>query len=492
MSAAPGKLAVCLLTSEVAPLSKTGGLADVTGALAKSLHAAGHDVRLFTPFYSSIDRAALAARPVPALQRLPLALGTHRYLVSVLEAALPGAGGAPVYLVDCPALYARATLYTSDPDEHLRFIALTHAVFASCAGLGWAPQIFHCNDWHTAFAPLFLRTEYGREALFARARTVLTIHNIGYQGIFPAADIADLGIAPGDRFLLHQDDLAAGRINALRHGILYAGAITTVSPTHAREICTAQYGMGLEDSLRSRADALTGILNGVDYDEWDPRRDPFLPVRYDPDHLAGKAALKRQFLARMGLTTAPGVPLAGVVSRLAAQKGIELMFETLPKVLGERPLALAALGSGEAKYEQFFAGLMRSFPGLAVFESGYDEELSHWIEAASDLFLMPSRYEPSGLNQMYSLRYGTVPVVRRTGGLADSVEHYDPQSGRGTGVVFNDFDPPALEWALNTALDLYAQPAHWTRLMRNGMRRDFSWQRATGEYLGVYRRLTAA
>jgi starch synthase len=491
MSATPGKLVICLLTSEVAPLSKTGGLAEVTAALAKSLHADGHDVRLFTPCYSSIDRTALAARPVAQLQQLALAVGAHRYVFSVLEAPLPGAGGAPVYLIDCPELYARASLYTTAADEHLRFIAFTRAVFMSCALLKWPAQIFHCNDWHTAFAPLFLRTEYGQEALFAAARTVLTIHNIGYQGIFPAADLADLGLAPGETHLLHQDDLAAGRINALRHGILYADAITTVSPTHAREICTRQYGMGLEDSLRSRANALTGILNGVDYDEWDPRRDRFLPVHYDAEHLAGKAALKRRFLARLGLRTGPEVPLGGIVSRLAMQKGIELMFETLPRVLAARPLALAALGSGEAKYEQFFTTLARSFPGRVVFESGYDEALSHWIEAAGDLFLMPSRYEPSGLNQMYSLRYGTVPVVRRTGGLADSVEHYDAASGRGTGVVFNDFDPPALEWALNTALDLYAQPAHWSRMMRNGMSQDFSWQRATAQYLGVYRRLSA-
>lgn len=492
MSAAPGKLAICLLASEVAPLSKTGGLADVAGALAKYLHADGHEVRLFTPCYSSIDRAALGARPVAALQQVPLALGAHQYLFSVLEAALPGAGGARVFLIDCPALYARASLYTADPDEHLRFIALTRAALMSCARLKFAAQIFHCNDWHTAFAPLFLRTEYAREPLFAAARTVLTIHNIGYQGIFPAADVADLSLPPGDTHLLHQDDLRAGRINALRQGILYADAITTVSPTHAREICTAEYGMGLEDSLRARGGALTGILNGVDYDEWDPRRDRFLPVHYDPEHLAGKAALKRQFLARMRLTTAPEVPLAGVVSRLAMQKGIELMFDTLPRLLESRPLAFAALGSGEAKYERFFAKLQRSFPGRVVFESGYDEALSHWIEAASDLYLMPSRYEPSGLNQMYSLRYGTVPVVRRTGGLADSVEHYDVASGRGTGVVFNDFDPPALEWAVNFALDLFGQPAHWSRVMLNGMSQDFSWQRATGEYEAVYRRLTGA
>jgi len=490
MSAAPGKLAICLLASEVAPLSKTGGLADVAGALTKYLHADGHDVRVFTPLYSAIDRTALAPRAVAGLGGVALTLGAHRYVFAVLEARLPGSL-APVYLIDCPALYARASLYSADPDEHLRFIAFTHASLIACRQLGLRPQILHCNDWHSAFAPLLLRTAYRDEASFAATRTVLTIHNIGYQGIFPAAEVADLGLPPGETSLLHQEDLKAGRINALRHGILYAGAITTVSPTHAREICTAEYGMGLDADLRARGADLTGILNGVDYDEWDPRRDRFLPVHYDPDRLDGKAELKRRFIARSALTSAPDVPLAGIVSRLAAQKGIELMFEALPKVLQARPLALAALGSGEAKYEQFFAALTRSFPGRVVFEAGYDEEQSHWIEAASDLFLMPSRYEPCGLNQMYSLRYGTVPIVRRTGGLADSVQHYEPASGSGTGVVFNDFDAPALEWALNFGLDLYARPPEWARLIRNGMSQDFSWQRRTGEYLAVYRRLLA-
>ena len=491
MSAAPGKLAICLLASEVAPLSKTGGLGDVAGALTKYLHADGHDARLFTPLYSSIERAALAPTPVAGLTSIPLTIGAHHYTFSVLEARLPGTD-APVYLIDCPALYARASLYTAAADEHVRFIAFTRASLIACERLGFRAQILHCNDWHTAFAPLFLRTGSGRQGALAAARTVLTIHNIGYQGIFPAADLADLGLAPAETALLHQDDLKAGRINALRHGILYADAITTVSPTHAQEICTAEYGMGLEDSLRARGGALTGILNGVDYDEWDPRRDRFLPVHYDPAHLAGKAELKRQFLARMRLVTGPAVPLAGIVSRLAAQKGIELMFDALPKVLAARPLAVAALGSGEAKYEKFFAELAESYPGRVVFEAGYDEALSHWIEAASDLFLMPSRYEPCGLNQMYSLRYGTVPVVRRTGGLADSVQHYEAATGSGTGVVFNDFDAPALEWALNTALDLYAEPAQRARLIANGMAQDFSWQRRTGDYLEIYRRLGAS
>ena len=487
----PEKLAICLLASEVEPLSKTGGLADVSGALTKYLHGAGHDVRLFTPCYASIDRAAYSAQPVEGLQQVPLAVGPNHYVFSVLRAQLPC--GAPAYLIDCPALYARTALYTSDPDEHLRFLGFTRAALVACQRLAWAPQVLHCNDWHTAFAPLFLKTVWEDEPLFAATRTVLTIHNIGYQGIFPAARIADLGL-PGRSRLLHQDDLAAGRINALRHGILYADSITTVSPTHAREICTDEYGMGLQDSLRARARgrAVSGILNGVDYDEWDPSHDRYLPAHYDAGRLAVKGELKGQFARRQKLTPAPDVPLAGLVSRLAVQKGIELMFEALPKVLSARPLSFVALGNGEPQYEEFFTVLERRFPGRVVFHCGYDEELAHWIEAASDLFLMPSRYEPCGLNQMYSLRYGTVPIVRRTGGLADSVRHYNPKTGIGTGVVFNDFNTQALEWAINTALDLYATPRHWTRLVKNGMRQDFSWQRQGGKYVALYQRLIAA
>ena len=302
----------------------------------------------------------------------------------------------------------------------------------------------------------------------------------------------DLTLPPSAQRLLYRPDLAAGHINALRHGILYADTITTVSPTHAREICTDEYGMGLQDTLRVRAAEgdVAGILNGVDYDEWDPRRDRYLPLHFDADTLEVKGQLKRQFLARRRLAAAPTLPLVGIVSRLAVQKGIDLMFDAVPRVLSARPWSFAVLGSGEPLYEQFFTDLERRFSGRVSYHRGYDEELAHWIEAASDLFLMPSRYEPCGLNQMYSLRYGTVPIVRRTGGLADSVEHYDPTSGRGTGVVFSDFDSPALEWALNTALDLYALPEHWTRMTRNGMQRDFSWQHQGAEYIELYRRLT--
>ncbi len=484
------RLPVCFLASEVAPLSKTGGLADVSAALTGALYRAGHDVRLFTPAYASVDRVACGAQPVAGLQPLQVTVGATAYALTVLRGTLPG--GAPVYLIDCPALFARPTLYTSDADEHVRFLAFTRAALLSCLQMRWAPRIVHCNDWHTGFAPLLLRTSYRGEPLLAGARTLLTIHNIGYQGIFAATHVADLNLTGAQLGLLYQPDLSAGRINALRHGILYAEAINTVSPTHAREICTDEYGMGLQDSLRARSAVLSGILNGVDYEEWDPRHDPVLPEHYDPEHLGVKARLKAQLIARHGLDPTPTVPLAGIVSRLAAQKGIELLFEGLPRVLERRALNFIALGNGEPRYEAFFRGLATRFPGRVHFHQGYDDALAHWIEAASDLFLMPSRYEPCGLNQMYSLRYGTVPVVRRTGGLADSVEPFDARTGEGTGIVFNDFDTPALEWALNTALDLYAQPAHWTRLVRNGMARDFSWARQAARYVELYRGLTAA
>ena len=480
-------LNVCLIASEAAPLSKTGGLADVSGALTKYLHAAGHDVRLFTPLYSSVDRTALSLRPIEFLQDVTLELGPHRYRYSVFRGLLPGSAAA-VYLIDCPVLYSRSTLYTADVDEHLRFLVLTRAAFECCQRLGWSPGIIHCNDWHTAFGPLYLKHLYDWDRLFSDSRSVLTIHNIGYQGVFAAHAAADVGLGSKVSFL-HQDDLRAGRVNPLRHGILYADAITTVSPTHAREICTDEYGMGLQNDLRRRATSLVGILNGVDYTEWDPRRDRYLPRHFDARHLEEKAALKREFLGRMGLDVPPETPLLGLVSRLALQKGIDLMFESLPEVLAWRDIAFVALGNGEEKYERFFAKLQADFPGRVRFNQGYNDELAHWIEAASDLFVMPSLYEPCGLNQMYSLRYGTVPIVRKTGGLADSVVPYDPATGEGTGIVFENFESEAFEWALNTGLDLHAQPAHWSRLVKNGMAQDFSWERAGAKYVELYERL---
>jgi starch synthase len=479
-------LRIAFIASEIAPLAKTGGLADATGGLLGYLSGEGHDVRGFLPLYPGIDPRAFSSSAVEGLSDLPLELGPHRLRYSVSRARLPRSHAA-VYLIDCPALYGRPRLYTSDPDEHLRFLALTRAALECCQRMGFSPHVLHCHDWHTAFGPLYLKTLYSWDRLLEPTRSVLTIHNIGYQGVFSAAAVGDLQLG-WSRHLLHQDDLGNGLINSLKHGIMYADAVTTVSPTYAREICTSEYGMGLEQVLRARGGA-AGILNGVDYTEWDPRTDRYLPVHYDANECAGKSRLKAELAARLGLHLGPRTALAGMVTRLVPQKGIDLAIGALSGLLGSGELVCAALGSGEERYSRALAALAEANPHRLAFRDGYDEELAHWIEGASDLFIMPSRYEPCGLNQMYSLRYGTVPVVRETGGLADSIERYDPASGTGTGILFKDPTPEALMQALEAALDLHAQPAHWMRMARNGMAQDFSWRRQGALYVELYERL---
>ena len=480
-------LRICFIASEVTPLAKTGGLADVAGALAKYLHAAGHDIRLFMPLYGQIDRSTLEMWPVEFLQDLPLRLGSHSLRFSVHTARLPGAS-TMVYLIDCPKLFERATIYSNAPDEHLRFLALTHAALLSCQRMGFAPQILHCNDWHTALAPLLLKTVFAWDTLFKSTRSLLTLHNMGYQGVFRAADAADTGLETSLSRLDYYET-SEGRVNPLKEGILHADHISTVSPTYAREIQTPDYGWGLDGVLRGRAADLSGILNGVDYEDWDPRHDRFLPRHYSPTQMANKAQLKQMLQQRLGLAVSDKRPLIGLISRMTLQKGFDLLFDALPALMAERDFDIAVLGSGEARYEEFFAELAHRWPHRVAFHRGYSDELSHWIEAGSDLFLMPSLYEPCGLNQMYSLRYGTIPIVRRTGGLADSVQHFDPLTREGTGIVFNDYDATGVTWALNTALDLYAQKVLWRQLVKNAMAQDFSWQRQVGEYETLYERM---
>jgi starch synthase len=482
------KLSICAIASEVVPLAKTGGLADVAGALSRQLTTRGHDVRLFMPFYAQVRRERFEATRVASLQGVRIVTGRHEYRVDVWRTPLPGTP-THVYLIESDALYARPALYTNEPDEHRRFLVLTRAALECCRRMNFHPHIVHAHDWHAAFAPLWLRSNYKSDPVFAGTKSVLTIHNIGYQGGFSAADVGDLDLGP-DVYLLHQDDLKAGSINALKQGILHADCVTTVSPTYAREITTPRYGLGMEQALAARGHAVRGILNGVDYEEWDPRHDKHLPIHFGPQDLAKKAELKRNFLLRQNLRPAAGrVPLFGIVSRLTPQKGFDLLLDTLPKLLQQHDVRLAVIGSGDARYQDFFSGLAKRHRGQAMFFGGYDESLAHWIEAASDVFLMPSQYEPCGLNQMYSLRYGTIPIVRRTGGLADSVTHFDPATGIGTGIVFNDFDASAMDWALDTALQWYADTGLWERIVQNAMRQDFSWETQANEYLKLFAEL---
>jgi starch synthase len=481
-------LRICFITSEAAPLAKTGGLADVSGALAKYLHQAGHDIRLFMPLYDLIDRSGLEITPVDSLRGLSARLGPHQFTFDVRTARLPGST-ATVYLVDAPALYARGRIYTTDPDEHLRFILLTHAALLACQHMAFAPDILHCNDWHTGLGPLLVKTVYGWDRLFHGTRSLMSVHNLAYQGVFSAANVADTGLGEAVH-MLDRGELASGRVNLMREGIAHADAISTVSPTYAREIQTPEHGHGLDGLLRHRADAISGILNGVDMAEWNPATDRYLPRHYDAANLAGKTLLRRQFARERGLALLPRrrVPLIGLVSRFTWQKGLDLVMKVLPAMLEKHQFLCGVLGSGEARYEQFFHGLAARYPSRVSFFRGYSEAEAHWIEAASDIFLMPSLYEPCGLNQMYSQIYGTIPVVRRTGGLADSVQHFDPATGSGTGVVFNDYDEGGLTWGFETALAWYSNKPLWQKIVANAMAQDFSWERRVEEYVVLYQK----
>ncbi len=479
---------IALAAAEATPFAKTGGLGDAVAGLTRYLAGDGHDARLFLPFYGAIDTHGRGFVPVDYAQGIELALGPHRYTFSLWTAPLPG-GGPWVYFVHCPPLFDRPTIYTARPDEPLRFALLTRALLESCQRMGFAPDVLHAHDWHTALLPLYRRTHYQWDGLLARAGTLLTIHNIGYQGVFGGQAIAELDLTP-HRELLPAEDVSAGRINFLRAGIVHADLLSTVSPRHAQEIQTPEYGSGLDGLLRRRAGSLTGILNGVD-DEWDPATDPHLPANYSRHDLAGKRVCKRDLVERLGMPYREATPVAGVVTRLTPQKGIDLFLEALPPLLARRDLQLVAVGSGEERYEAFFARLGRDFPRQVVAYRGYSNELAHRVEAGADLFLMPSRYEPCGLNQMYSLRYGTPPVVRATGGLADSVEPWDWVSQRGTGFAFEDYTAAGLVWAVESGLETFRHPDSWRRLQDNGMAEDFSWRVQGRRYVELYERLGA-
>ena len=482
------KLKICLASSELTPLAKTGGLADVSAALSAYLHRAGHDIRVLMPYYSTLKRDGLSINPVEFLQNLSMKIGPWQLEYSIDYTVLPESG-LTIYLLRCPALYDRDDVYTSDDDEHIRFILLSRAAIEMCQHMGFSPDIFHCHDWHTSLIPLYLRTVYSWDGLFTNTKSVLTIHNIGYQGVFSKDIMNDLDLGPHEHHL-HQDDLVDGRINFLKTGLLFAHMLTTVSPTYAQEIKGAEYGMGLDDVLRARSDHLVGILNGVDYDEWDPVTDKRIPDNYSATDASGKLNCKRELMSQLGLKAPIEQPLIGIVTRLASQKGIKLMQSVLPALLSRRNFTIAVLGSGESRYERFFNALQIAVRGRVSFYRGYNENLAHCIEAGSDMFLMPSAYEPCGLNQMYSLKYGTVPIVRRTGGLADSVEQINAQTGSGTGVIFDHYDDTGLAWAMNHALDLYQNRPLWKRIMHNGMAKDYSWSQQGEQYVSLFRQMS--
>ncbi len=480
---------ICFATSEIYPFSKAGGLADVSAALGRYLSLNGQAVRIFSPLYATIDTGRHEVKPVKGLADMSARIGAKEHPFSVYSSTLPDSD-QEVFLIHCPALYDRPAIYTDGGDEHLRFLLLTRALFECCQRLAWSPDIIHCNDWPTALAPFMRRSIYGWDRLFQETKTVLTIHNIGYQGVFHAGIQGEV-TPPQHAYLLHQDDLRQGAVNFLKTGILYADAITTVSPTYAQEIQTDELGAGLQGLLRARSDSVQGILNGVDYDEWSPQRDSYIEKNYSArSPVAGKAKNKAALLERLGLSCGDRVALVAMVTRLVFQKGIDLLFDALPGLLESRDFLFVAIGSGQRDYQEFFHSLQRRFPSKVCFYEGYNNELAHLLEAGADIFLMPSRYEPCGLNQMYSLKYGTVPVVRKTGGLADTVEPWDEETEQGTGFVFEHPTPEGVLWALGQALDTYQDRRAWLKLMRNGMASDFSWKSQVLDYLELYSRLS--
>jgi starch synthase len=486
-SAVNAKRKVLFATAEVAPLVKTGGLADVSGALTAALTGLGLDVRVLVPGYPQILDALNTrgkAASLPVLPGIPPA--------TLLASKLPT--GVPLLVIDCP-IYQRGGGPYQDaaghdwPDNDLRFGLLSYVAAALSTGaspFSWMPDILHCNDWQTGLAPAYLHFAPG-----ARARTVVTIHNLAFQGIFPAQTAARLSLPP-QAFAVEGVEYY-GKLSFLKGALQYCDRITTVSPGYAAEIQQEPLGMGLQGLLSRRKAVLTGILNGIDTDAWDPESDPYIERYYNASRLAAKQDNKRALQARMGLDAQPDTPLFGVVSRLTEQKGHDVVAAIAAELV-RAPAQLAVLGSGDAALQQRFKQLAASHPGKIAVQIGFDEGLSHQIEAGADLFLMPSRFEPCGLNQMYSQRYGTPPIVHATGGLRDTVVDADAEGlrkKRATGIVFSPLDAPRLLEACARGMALYHDKKLWRQIQKTGMAREFGWDARAREYLELYETLVA-
>jgi len=464
-----------MVASEAAPFCKTGGLADVLGALPEALKQRGENVGVVIPAY----RSNRYPTPVQEVYRnLRIALGKG-YNVDLYACALHD---VPFYFVDCPELYDRDGIYNSGgadyPDNHLRFAVLSMAAI-EVARRVFRAQILHCHDWQTGLAPVYLRRDFSGDPTFTGSKALFTIHNQGFHGLCPPSVLPDIGLDPS--FLAPDKLEFYGQVNLLKAGIVYSDWINTVSKTYAREIQTPEYGFRLDGLLRARSAQLSGILNGVDYQEWNPENNDFIARNYSADDLSGKRECKRALLAEMGLPEDLDRPLIGIVSRFADQKGFGLIAEVAYQI-AELDLSLVVLGSGDHQYESLFRNMVAAYPHKIAVRVGFDNPLAHRIEAGADMFLMPSLYEPCGLNQMYSLRYGTLPIVRATGGLDDTIEE-------GTGFKFWDRAGWALLSAIQHALSVYHDPFQWTTMIRNAMRKDFSWNASAGEYIALYQRL---
>ncbi len=481
-------LKILIAASEAVPFAKEGGLADVVGALPKHLAALGHDVRVVMPRYYRVDRERFGLRPLPGVLTVPMGIIGNQYC-GVYEGRMPGTD-VPVYFLDHEQYYGRSALYDEHneayPDNDNRFIFLSKGALELCKMIGFHPDVAHAHDWHTAAIPLLLNTTYRRDPNLSGTASLLTVHNMQHQGSFYPGAMEVLGVGwEHFTFLgLEKDD----QVNLLKGGMYHATLLNTVSEGYAREMQTPEFGWGLEGVVRERAADLVGILNGVDDDEWNPEADPLIPANYSAADLSGKRLCKEFLQRTFGLPVRPEVPLLGMVGRLVKQKGIDVLAEAIPSILA-LDLQFVMLGAGEPWAHFYFGDIMAAFPEKFGCRIGYSNPLAHQIEAGADFFMMPSAFEPCGLNQMYSLRYGTLPIVRATGGLDDSVENFNEKNLDGTGFKFQALTAGALfdtvGWAVHT---WYNRPEAMAGLIRNAMEKRFTWQEAALKYEALYRR----
>ena len=472
---------IAFAASECVPFSKTGGLADVVGALPRALAAAGHEVSVYVPKY----RQTRLPDAHTVVRSITVPFDDRYRFCSVVAGG--NHSGVRFYFVDYPPFFDRDALYGTSsgdyPDNAERFALFSRAVIEASKILG-VPQVFHCHDWQSALIPVLLRTQYAEDPAFRDVATVFTIHNMGYQGLF-SPDTLPLLMLPWDLFTISKMEFF-GNVNFLKGALVYSDFITTVSRKYSQEIQTSEFGFGLEGVLRDRAATVTGILNGVDYDEWSPEVDKFIVAKYSSQDLSGKAKCKQDLLSAFGITNPDlKLPVIGIVSRFAAQKGFDLISQIMDRLAREE-MIVVALGSGDKPYEEMFVRLQKQFPRRIAVKIAYDNALAHKIEAGSDMFLMPSKYEPCGLNQIYSLKYGTVPIVRATGGLDDTIEPWNPRTGKGTGFKFTEYNGEALLLTIKEALRAFRDQVSWQTLVRNGMSKDFSWNASAKEYVRVY------
>lgn len=488
---------IAIAASEMVPYVKIGGLGDVIGALPKELARLGHEVAVFLP------RPPDFARRYPSLEveivgevRIPMARETER--VGIERVRIPG-DGVSLILIRHDRSFERPNPYVDPatgkdwPDNAARFVLFSKAILEGLILLDFRPDAIHLNDYQTGLVPILLREGYRQNADLSRAGVVYAIHNMGYQGIYPEDVLADIGSGIGRRFFYPMGPLEFwGKVNFMKAAILYADLVTTVSERYAQEIQSSEeFGFGLEGVLRTRARDLIGILNGIDTDVWNPATDPLIPHNYGPSDFGPKRDNKLRLLQSMELPEEMDIPVIGMISRLVEQKGFDLLEEAADRLLA-MDVKLVILGSGPPRFEAMVQKLRADHPAKVGISLTFNNPLAHLIEAGSDFFLMPSRYEPCGLNQMYSLRYGTVPIVRATGGLADTVRPYDPVTGRGSGFLFEEYSAEAMLAAIQQGLAAYGRKRSWKKLVTDVMRLDFSWEKAAGKYVEAYRRAAAA